>query len=93
MAYWLLRMLVDGKSGTAYNLGSSYGITLRDVAEKVKKYAKSASRIVIKEMHKDDSVFVPDNSLVFSTLGLEIKVSIDEALERSIRWFQGIVKS
>ena len=88
MAYWLLRMLVDGRSGMAYNLGSPYGITLRDVAEKVKKYAKSTSNIVIKEMHKDDSVFVPDNSLVSSTLGLEIKVPIDEALERSIRWFQ-----
>jgi nucleoside-diphosphate-sugar epimerase len=93
MAYWLLRMLVDGKSGMAYNLGSPYGITLRDVAEKVKKYANSTSRIVIKEMHTDDSVFVPDNRLVSSTLGLETKVSIDEALERSIRWFRGMLKS
>jgi hypothetical protein len=35
MAYWLLRMLVEGKLGTAYNLGSQNGITLRDVAEKI----------------------------------------------------------
>lgn len=93
MAYWLLRMLVDGKSGMAYNLGSPYGITLRDVAEKVKRCANSTSEIVIKEMHQDDSVFVPDTSLVSSTLRLEIKVPIDKAVERSIRWFQGMVPS
>ena len=93
MAYWLLRMLVDGKSGMAYNLGSQFGITLRDMAEKVKRYENSTSEIVIKEMHQDNSVFVPNNSLVSSTLGLEIKVPIDEAVERSIRWFRGMVKS
>jgi hypothetical protein len=60
--------------------------------KKSKKYAKSTSDIIIKEMHKDNSVFVPDNSLVSSTLGLEIKVSIDEALERSIRWFRERIK-
>lgn len=89
MTYWLLRMLVDGTSGMAYNLGSPYGITLRDVAEKVKRYANSGSKIVVKEMHHDDSVFVPDNGLVFSTLNLEIKVPIDDAIKQSIRWFKG----
>jgi len=93
MAYWLLRMLVDGKSGIAYNLGSQYGITLRDIAEKVKRCSDSTSEIVIKEMHQDDSVFVSDNSLVFSTLGLEIKVPIDKAVERSIRWFRERIKN
>jgi len=93
MAYWLLRMLVDGKSGTAYNLGSPYGITLRDIAEKVKRCAESASEIVIKEMHRDKSVFVPDNSRVSTLLNLDIQVSIDEAIARSIQWFRGIKKS
>lgn len=92
MAYWLLRMLIDGTSGQAYNLGSPYGITLRDVAGKVKTYSATTSDIIIKEMHEDNSVFVPDNSLVSSALGLEIKVPIDETLKRSLRWFRGIVK-
>ena len=93
MAYWLLQMLVDGRSGTAYNFGSQNGITLRDIAEKVKKYANSTSKIVIKEMHQDNSVFVPNTELASSTLGLEIKIPIDEAVERSIRWFRGVIKS
>lgn len=90
MAYWVLRMLIAGKSGMAYNLGSPHGVTLRDVAEKVKRFANNSSKVLVKEMHMDSSVFVPDNTLVSSELGLEIKVSVDEALERSIRWFRGI---
>lgn len=88
MAYWLLRMLVDGTSGLAYNLGSPYGITLREVAEKVKEYSGMASEVVVKGMHQDSSVFVPDQGLVSSTLGLEIKVPIDQTLKRSLRWFR-----
>ena len=93
MAYWLMRMLVDGKSGAAYNLGSQYGITLHDIAEKVKRYADSTSGIVLKEMHQDSSVFVPNTGLASSTLGLEIKVPINDAVDRSIRWFRGMLKS
>jgi len=92
MSYWLLRMLVDGASGQAYNLGSPYGITLGDVAEKVKAYANTTADVVIKQMHQDNSVFVPDNGLASSTLGLEIRVSIDETLKRSLRWFRGTVR-
>ncbi|HBG05027.1 MAG: hypothetical protein A2075_19905 [Geobacteraceae bacterium GWC2_58_44] len=92
MAYWLLRMLVDGTSGMAYNLGSPYGITLGDLAEKVKQYSSMVSDVVVKGMHEDNSVFVPDQGLVSSTLGLEIKVPIDETLKRSLRWFRETVK-
>jgi nucleoside-diphosphate-sugar epimerase len=88
MAYWLLRMLVDGSSGQAYNLGSPYGITLRELAEKVKEYSGMSSEVVVKGMHEDNSVFVPDQALVSSTLGLEIKVPIDQTLKRSLRWFR-----
>ena len=88
MAYWLLRILVDGTSGMAYNLGSPYGITLRDLAERVKEYSGMASGVVVKGMHEDSSVFVPDPGLAASTLGLEIKVPVDQTLKRSLRWFR-----
>ena len=88
MAYWLLRILVDGSSGMAYNLGSPYGITLREVAEKVKEYSGMASEVVVKGMHEDNSVFVPDQGLVASALGLDVKVDIDQTLKRSMRWFR-----
>lgn len=88
MAYWLLRMLLDGTSGYAYNLGSPHGITLRATAERVKGYANTGCSIAIKDLHEDNSLFVPDTTLVSGTLGLEVTVPIDEALKRSLRWFR-----
>jgi len=92
MAYWLLVMLVKGGAGRTYNLGSPYGISLRDVAEKVKSYSNTRGEVVVKEMHEDASVFVPDNGRVCGELGLDVKVPIDEALQRSLRWFRGVAK-
>lgn len=92
MVFWLLVMLVKGSAGRAYNLGSPHGVRLRDVAEKVKSYSNTRGEVVVKDMHKDDSVFVPDNGRVAGELGLEVKVPIDEALQRSLRWFRGTTK-
>ncbi|WP_129128406.1 NAD-dependent epimerase/dehydratase family protein [Geomonas oryzae] len=92
MAYWLLRMLVDGGSGMAYNLGSPYGISLREVAEKVKEFSGMASEVLVRGMHEDNSVFVPDPGLVSASLKLEVKVDIDQTLKRSLRWFRETVK-
>lgn len=88
MAYWLLRILVDGNPGVAYNVGSPDGITLKDLAEKIKHYAKTKSEIIIKNMNDDKSVFVPDDTLCRESFGLKIKVDIDETIKKSIRWFK-----
>jgi nucleoside-diphosphate-sugar epimerase len=88
MAVWLLRILVDGVSGRAYNVGSPYGITLADLAERIKKYSQSDSKIEIKGMNDDRSRFIPDDTLCRESLGLEVSVDIDEALKRSLRWLK-----
>jgi len=88
MAVWLLSILVDGRPGLAYNVGSPYGVTLADLAEKVKRYSQSASRIEIKGMNDDRSRFIPDDTLCRESLSLGVTVDIDEALKRSLRWLR-----
>jgi dTDP-glucose 4,6-dehydratase len=88
MAVWILRMLVDGTPGVAYNLGSPHGISLKDLAEKIKSLAGTSSKIDIRNFNEDRSKFIPDVGLCSRSLGLTMTVDIDQALQRSIRWFQ-----
>ena len=88
MAFWLLRILVDGNPGVAYNVGSPFGVTLKTLAEKIILHSNTKSTILIKQLNEDESKFVPDGTLCRDTLGLVIHVDIDETLKRSIRWFR-----
>ena len=92
MALWFLRILTDGSAGLAYNVGSPYGISLKDVAEKVLQYSSAASDVVLKNMNDDTSVFVPDDTLCRDSLDLTIMVSIDTALKRSLEWYRKSVE-
>lgn len=87
MAVWLLRLLTDGKPGLAYNVGSPYGISLKELAEKIKELSHAKSEIIIKHMNEDTSKFIPDVRLA-KELGLDITVKTDETIKRSINWFK-----
>jgi dTDP-glucose 4,6-dehydratase len=86
MSWWLLNMLVDSKNGVAYNLGSPEAISLEDLALKIKAKIGLDVNIEILNMNEESSVFVPDDSLVKDKLDLDIKVRIDEALDKTIDW-------
>ena len=86
MAWWLLNMLVDSKNGVVYNLGSPEGISLEELAFKIKTKIGIDVNIEILNMNEENSVFVPDERLVKNKLDLDIKVGIDEALDKTIDW-------
>ncbi len=90
MALWLLRILVDGKPSAAYNVGSPEGINLKDLAYKIKDASHAKSDIIIQHMNDDRSRYLPDITLSQRALGLEINVSINEAITRSIEWFKAL---
>ena len=91
MAFWILRILADGVAGLTYNIGSPYGISLKDLAEKivsnfpVKPVVRSG---ILYEGSKYRSRLVPDITLAEKTLGIDLKVSIDEAIKRTLAWYK-----
>ena len=87
MALWILYILVHGKVGSAYNLGSDVGISLEEVALKIQDIIGSSVNIDILNMNENCSEFVPNINHVKQELGLNIVVNIDETLKRSIDWF------
>ena len=86
MAFWILRILTEGISGIAYNVGSPYPVTLKNLAEKIAINFKPRPDIRIGTLFADPkyrSRFVPDVSLSKS-LNLDIKVNLDDALKRTL---------
>jgi len=86
MAWWILNMLVHERNGVAYNLGSHEGISLENLALKIKNLLGNDIKIDILNMNNEESSFVPDLALVKNELNLNIKVQIDKALDNTIKW-------
>jgi len=85
---WILKILISGKTNTAYNVGSPFGISLKDVAEKVIQIAQTKVNIDIKFNNNDSSRYVPDIKLCEKDLGLKINYNIEDTLKRSISWYK-----
>ncbi len=89
MAFWLLRILAAGAPGQNYNVGSSHGVTLQQLAEKIAEAVPVRPKIlsrVSQEASPHRTRFVPDVSLAEKTLGLKITVDLDTAIRRTLLW-------
>jgi dTDP-glucose 4,6-dehydratase len=92
MAIWLWAMLVRGAPGRAYNVGSSREIAIGDLARLVARSASADCRVEIRRSPvpgADVQRYVPDVRLATSTLGVRETVSLEDAIERTIRWHRG----
>jgi nucleoside-diphosphate-sugar epimerase len=91
MAWWLLNMVVRGKSGANYNVGSPEPITLQELAEKIASYFPKRPAIIkgiSGDKRLNSSKFVPDVDYAKKDLGLKLTVNLDDALKRTILWNQ-----
>ncbi len=75
------------------NLGNPTEMSIHDFAVKIRDLAGSKSRVVFRDLPVDDpKVRQPDITRARRILGWEPKVSLDEGLERTIRFFQQKLK-
>ena len=89
LANYILNILVFGKIGEAYNVGSSNPITLMDLANKIKKINNTEIEIKIKSS-KDNyikTIFdVPKMTKIEHYLNIKPAFDIEESLKRTILW-------
>lgn len=89
---WLLRILIRGESGVAYNVASEEGITITGLANKILAYVNGLSPgIRILGMHTTSSAsdtYVPSTKLARSKLGLNLYIGLDEAISRTVDWYR-----
>ncbi len=81
--------LVHSKITGPVNIGNPREMTLIEIAENIKRLAKSRSKIVFKPLPVDDpKVRRPDITLARRALKWSPKVSLEEGLPRTIEWFR-----
>jgi dTDP-glucose 4,6-dehydratase len=91
MAVALLGILVRGRSGAAYNLGSPEPVALYALAQRIQ--AQFSTLVEIQETasprhSRARSRFVPDVGLLRRTTGVTAMVNLDAAIRRTVRWHQ-----
>ena len=93
--FW--KVLLSGRDGQAYNIGNSNEeISILDLARRVKKAVSGDAKI---EMVDSPEVYAkndpkrrcPDLSQSREHLGFEPKVSLDEGLARTVKWYKHIM--
>jgi dTDP-glucose 4,6-dehydratase len=89
LVVWLSTMLVHGRPGHDYNLGSPEAVTLGDLAQRIAGASPRRPRVQSSapgQRPAHPSRFVPDTSQVASELGLRLTVDLDEAIRRTMAW-------
>jgi dTDP-glucose 4,6-dehydratase len=88
LAHWLFRLLQQGSSGNAYNVGSDEAISIADLACLVRDIVSPGKHVHVKNKLPTDNFlrhrYVPDISKAKVDLGLEITVPLEQAIRLSI---------
>jgi dTDP-glucose 4,6-dehydratase len=91
-AFWVLAALANGRPRETYNIGSPEPVDLSTLAQMI-----TQSFTPIPEIHTrvgqtghERSRLVPDISRAQRDLGLEVTVSLSEAIQRTISWHRYI---
>jgi dTDP-glucose 4,6-dehydratase len=92
LVVWLLAIFVRGQSGRSYNVGSDEAVSIRDLATHV---AKVAGRVFPDIQVLGTPIagapperYVPAINRARDELGLNIAVSLDQGLRRTIDWYR-----
>jgi nucleoside-diphosphate-sugar epimerase len=91
LAVWLWTILMRGKSGLAYNVGSDRAISIGELAHTVSSLFDPNPPVHIHQKQLTGKLperYIPSTRLAAKTLGLEAWVSIPEALRRTIQWYE-----
>ncbi len=94
LAIWLWAILVRGGSCRAYNVGSEESLSIKQVAEAVSRNFEPAPVIEIAgqpDASRQISQYVPSTERARSELGLQVGVSLEQALERTVAWHRANV--
>jgi len=88
LTIWLFFILLRGKNNIGYNVGSPYGYTIKELAEKIAKLIGNNRFKILNENDQGWNLgrYVPDVSLITKESDYNMTVSIDEAIIRTANW-------
>jgi len=83
LAEWLSVLLLKGRSGHAYNVGSDQSIRIGDLAHLVRDTLSPGKPVHIKgvpDARQHRNIYVPDITKAKTELGLRVSVSLTDAI-------------
>lgn len=88
LAHWLWMILSKGESGGTYNVGSDQEISICELAEIVRRVARTRNEI--KVLSPPNGVtphrYVPDISKILSKLKLKVNTSLEDAIKKTLEY-------
>jgi dTDP-glucose 4,6-dehydratase len=99
MIVWLLKILINGKSCRAYNVGSERDISIKEMAELVDRASiefypervKNNNRVIIYGKLVPGSAverYVPSVDRIKAELGVTVGVELEDGLRRTFAWYR-----
>lgn len=84
---WLWTILLRGKSGRAYNVGSDNPIAIAELATLISKLSSKPNIVRSTLNHQDlQSSYTPSINRSKDELGLKVRVDLEESILRTISW-------
>lgn len=85
----LIKLMQKNNFTGPVNIGNPHELTIREIAEKIKKMTKTKSEIVYEKLPEDDpKKRQPDISLAKKELGWKPKIKLEEGLKNTISYFK-----
>lgn len=90
LVWWLLRLLMDGTSGEAYNVGSDQPVSILELANKIANLSASNSVVVIEGKSKHSvgvpvrNVYLPSIEKAYMSFGLQLNTDLESSIRRTL---------
>jgi nucleoside-diphosphate-sugar epimerase len=96
LAIWLWTLLTHGAPGRAYNVGSDHGMTITEAAQLTAAALNPNLPIQIDGTPNPAAPlnsYVPSIARARDELGLQVRIPLDQALQRTAAWHQNKVRA
>jgi dTDP-glucose 4,6-dehydratase len=91
MALWLLTLLAQGKSGSAYNVGSERAVTIAELGDLILRLSAGKGKVVIQGASLQGnapSYYVPDTAKIRAEFALAETVTLEDGLNATLEWYR-----
>jgi dTDP-glucose 4,6-dehydratase len=85
----LFKVLVDGRAGEPYNIGSDEGVTMLELADLVRRIVGCEKQIVVAHqpcLGRGANCYLPSTEKIRRELGLPVPIPLSSALHKTIAW-------
>jgi dTDP-glucose 4,6-dehydratase len=89
LAIWLWKVLLNGKAGRAYNVGSEKALSIREIAEHVANCVSPKPEITIAQKVQSGQLatrYIPSTQRAQNELKLTQQIGLTEAISRTLGW-------